>query len=87
MDFGGHQEAATRAYRVNVIRRGSRAGEAGQKTCRPEGVAETPRLRRSRTSTTHLHQSRRRHDALHPERFRHIAALLLHGQAPIANDR
>ncbi len=82
MDLGGHQEAATKAYRANVIRRGNRAAEAGQKTCRPVGVPQTPRLRRSRASATHLHQSRRRPDALHPEHFRHIAALLLLGQAP-----
>ncbi len=54
MDFGGHQEAATKAYRAKVIRRGSRAAEAGRTTCRPEGVPQSPRLRRSQASTTHL---------------------------------
>ncbi len=48
----------------------------------PQGVPQTPRLRRSRT---HLHQSRPRPVALYPGRFRHIAVLLLLGQTPISS--
>ncbi len=80
MIFGGHQEAAARAYLEKMIRRRSRAAEAGRKArLRPGGEPETPCLRRSRVSTTHLHQSRRP-VVWHPERFRHIAALRLVGR-------